>query len=63
MLEVYHRAIFFCASAYFQIKENKDLTEPGSEGFSQLQRLEDESYEKAKAVRRKILAEVCLWLS
>ncbi|PKS10728.1 hypothetical protein jhhlp_002485 [Lomentospora prolificans] len=57
ILEVQHRAVFFCANAYFQIKENKDFTEPDSEEFKRLQGLEDEAYETAKTIRRKILAE------
>ena len=57
-LEIQHRAVFFCANAYFQIKENKDLTEPDSDEYKQLQKLEEESYDRAKSIRREILLEV-----
>ncbi|RBR05424.1 hypothetical protein FVER53590_07844 [Fusarium verticillioides] len=56
-LEMYHRAVFFCANAYFQIRENPEMTEPESEEFSRIKRLEDEHYEEAKAIRREILQE------
>ncbi|KAG9506124.1 hypothetical protein J7337_003105 [Fusarium musae] len=56
-LEMYHRAVFFCANAYFQIRENPEMTEPESEEFSRIQKLEDEHYEEAKAIRREILQE------
>ncbi|RNJ53993.1 hypothetical protein D7B24_001018 [Verticillium nonalfalfae] len=56
-LEVQHRAIFFCANARFQIKSNRDFTEPDSAEFSALQKLEEEGYETAKGVRREILSE------
>ncbi|KAF5606885.1 rad8 and Rdh54p [Fusarium subglutinans] len=56
-LEMYHRAVFFCANAYFQIRENSEMTEPESEDFSRIKKLEDEHYEEAKAIRREILQE------
>ncbi|KAF5639145.1 rad8 and Rdh54p [Fusarium tjaetaba] len=56
-LEMYHRAVFFCANAYFQIRENPEMTEPESEEFSRIKKLEDEHYEEAKAIRREILQE------
>ncbi|KAF5540958.1 rad8 Rdh54p [Fusarium phyllophilum] len=56
-LEMYHRAVFFCANAYFQIRENPEMTEPESEDFLSIKRLEDEHYEEAKAIRREILQE------
>jgi E3 ubiquitin-protein ligase SHPRH len=52
--------VFFCANAYFQIRENKDMTEPDSEEFNRLKRCEDEGYDRAKAIRKEILAEVML---
>ncbi|KAL2760586.1 hypothetical protein ACRALDRAFT_1038464 [Sodiomyces alcalophilus JCM 7366] len=55
--EVQHKAVFFCANAYFQIKSDPDLTPPDSEKFKSLQRLEDEGYEAAKKIRREILSE------
>lgn len=57
-LEVQHKAAFFCANAYFQIKSDPNLTQPDSEEFKSLQRLEDEGYEAAKKIRREILSEV-----
>ncbi|KAH7489735.1 hypothetical protein FOMA001_g3497 [Fusarium oxysporum f. sp. matthiolae] len=56
-LEMYHRAVFFCANAYFQIRENPEMTEPESEEFLRIKKLEDEHYEEAKAIRREILQE------
>jgi E3 ubiquitin-protein ligase SHPRH len=56
-LEIWHKAVFFCANAFFQIRENPELTEPDSEEFNALKKLEDDTYEKAKAIRREILAE------
>ncbi|ROT43122.1 E3 ubiquitin-protein ligase [Sodiomyces alkalinus F11] len=55
--EVQHKAVFFCANAYFQITSDADLTRPDSEEFKSLQRLEDEGYEAAKRIRREILSE------
>ncbi|RYP77073.1 hypothetical protein DL771_001363 [Monosporascus sp. 5C6A] len=51
------RAVFFIASAYFQIKSNEDMTEPGSEDFQRLEKLEIEGYELAKQIRKEILQE------
>ncbi|RYO87109.1 hypothetical protein DL764_008905 [Monosporascus ibericus] len=51
------RAVFFIASAYFQIKSNEDMTEPGSEDFKRLEKLEIEGYELAKQIRKEILQE------
>ncbi|KAF5541231.1 rad8 Rdh54p [Fusarium mexicanum] len=56
-LEMYHRAVFFCANAYFQIRENSEMTEPESEDFLRIKKLEDEHYEEAKTIRREILQE------
>ncbi|KAF9775920.1 hypothetical protein IL306_005917 [Fusarium sp. DS 682] len=56
-LEMYHRAVFFCANAYFQIREDPKMTEPESEEFLRVKKLEDEGYEEAKAIRREILHE------
>ncbi|PTB62804.1 hypothetical protein BBK36DRAFT_1127991 [Trichoderma citrinoviride] len=54
-LELHHKAVFFCANAYFQIRDNPEMTAPGSEDFERLKKLEDDSYETAKMLRRKIL--------
>lgn len=56
-LELHHKAIFFCANAYYQIRDNPELTPPDSEEFQRLKKLEDEGYESAKLVRRKILGQ------
>lgn len=56
-LEVQHKAMFFVANAHFQIKTNQNLTEPDSEDFQRLEKLETEGYEQAKVVRREILEE------
>lgn len=54
-LELHHRAVFFCANAYYQIRENADMTVPESEEYRRLKQLEDNGYETAKAVRKEIL--------
>jgi len=56
-LELHHKAVFFCANAYFQIRDNAEMTEPESEEFARLKKLEDEGYDQAKALRREILRE------
>ncbi|GKT99342.1 rad8 protein and rdh54p [Fusarium langsethiae] len=56
-LEMEHKAVFFCANAYFQIRENPEMVEPGSEQFHQIKKLEDDGYEEAKVIRREILRE------
>ncbi|OHE95889.1 SNF2 family domain-containing protein [Colletotrichum orchidophilum] len=56
-LEVLHKATFFCANAFFQIKSNTDMTEPDSDDFKKYQQLEDDEYSKAQEVRREILSE------
>ncbi|KAF4455255.1 hypothetical protein F53441_2405 [Fusarium austroafricanum] len=56
-LEMDHKAVFFCANAYFQIREKVEMTEPDSEEFHRVKKLEDEGYEEAKVIRREILRE------
>lgn len=56
-LEIQHKAVFFCANALFQIRENPEFTEPDSEEFNTLKKLEDDAYEEAKAIRREILTD------
>ncbi|KAG6041448.1 hypothetical protein E4U39_006561 [Claviceps sp. Clav50 group G5] len=56
-LELHHRAVFFCANAAFQIKEDKEMTDPGSEEFQRLKKIEDEGYGTAKLLRQEILRE------
>ena len=55
-LEIEHMCTFFVANAYFQIKSNVNLTEPGSAAFKELEKLEESSYELAKLVRQEMLA-------
>lgn len=57
-LELHHKAVFFCANAHFQIRDNPEMTEPDSDEFERLKRLEEEGYEEAKAIRREILRQV-----
>ncbi|KAF6845403.1 SNF2 family domain-containing protein [Colletotrichum musicola] len=56
-LEILHKATFFCANAFFQIKSNTDLTQPESDDYKTLQKLEDDEYGKAQEIRREILSE------
>ncbi|KAJ6438662.1 Elongation factor Tu [Purpureocillium lavendulum] len=56
-LELHHKAVFFCANAYFQIRDNTEMTEPESDEFNRLKKLEDEGYDQAKVIRREILRE------
>ncbi|KAM0411735.1 hypothetical protein ACHAPD_009952 [Fusarium lateritium] len=56
-LEMEHKAVFFCANAYFQIRENPEMVEPDSERFHQMKKFEDDGYEEAKVIRREILRE------
>ncbi|KAJ4856313.1 ring finger domain-containing protein [Trichoderma breve] len=56
-LELHHKAVFFCANAYFQIRDNQEMTPPDSEEFQRLKKLEDDGYENAKMIRRKILGQ------
>lgn len=57
-LELQHVAVFFCANAHFQIKSNEEMTKPSSPEFDELEKIETEGYESAKALRREILQEV-----
>lgn len=56
-LEIQHKAIFFVANANFQIKSNREMTDPDSDEFHRLEKLETEGYDNAKVVRREILEE------
>lgn len=56
-LEIQHKAVFFCANAYYQIKSNEEMTDPDSDEFRQLEKLEVDGYEIAKKIRREILDE------
>lgn len=56
-LEVQHKALFFVANGNFQVKSNRDMTEPDSAEFHRLEKLETDGYDNAKVVRREILEE------
>jgi E3 ubiquitin-protein ligase SHPRH len=56
-LEIQHKAVFFCANAYFSIKSDAEQTPPESEEFQRLDKLETESYDSAKSIRKEILHE------
>ncbi|KAI0408187.1 SNF2 family N-terminal domain-containing protein [Xylaria palmicola] len=56
-LDIQHRAAFFIASAFFQIKSNPTLTKPDSDEFKRLEQLEVDGYETARKIRREILQE------
>ncbi|KAI0598064.1 SNF2 family N-terminal domain-containing protein [Biscogniauxia sp. FL1348] len=57
-LDIEHRAVFFIATAYYQIKSNKDMTQPGSEEFKRLEKLESDGYELAKQLRKEMLQDI-----
>jgi len=56
-LEIQHRAVFFCANAYFSIKSDESRTKPSSDEFMRLEKLEVEGYDLAKAIRKELLQE------
>lgn len=49
-----HMSTFFAANAYYQIKTNVELTEPGSVEFQEMEKLEEEFYEKARQIRKEV---------
>ncbi|KAI4599911.1 hypothetical protein KJ359_001647 [Pestalotiopsis sp. 9143b] len=56
-LDLKHRAVFFIASAYFQMKSNEEMTKLDSEEFRRLEELEVEGYKNANSIRQEILQE------
>ncbi|KAK4203745.1 putative SNF2 family helicase/ATPase [Triangularia verruculosa] len=56
-LEVQHAAVFFCGNAYFTIKTDEAMTVKDSDEFKELEKLEVESYDRAKEIRKEILQE------
>jgi E3 ubiquitin-protein ligase SHPRH len=54
-LELEHACQFFIGNMYYQIHSNPKLTQPESEEFTRLERLESASYEKAKQIRKELL--------
>lgn len=57
-LEIQHRAVFFCANGYFSIKSNAQVTEPDTEDFKRLEKMEVGAYDRAREIRKEILQEV-----
>ncbi|KAI0119201.1 SNF2 family N-terminal domain-containing protein [Daldinia grandis] len=57
MLDLHHRAVFFIASGYFQIKSDEQKTVPNSEEFKLLEEKEVSGYDAAKNIRKEILRE------
>ena len=57
ILEIEHMATFFIANAYFQIKSDETITPADSERFKELEKIESETYDTAKVLRREILTE------
>lgn len=57
-LEIQHVCYFFTATAYYQVKDKPELTEPGSDAWKELDKLESECYDEAKAIRKELLAAV-----
>lgn len=56
-LEVEHMCTFFVANAYYQIKIDTNLTQLNSVNYRDLDKLEEENYERAKLLRMELLAE------
>jgi E3 ubiquitin-protein ligase SHPRH len=54
-LELQHAAYFFVATAYFNIKDNAELTEKDSDEFKRLELEETSNYEEAKQIRKHLL--------
>lgn len=48
---------FFVANAYYQLKTDETRIKPESEEFSELQRKEEMTYERAKILRKELLRE------
>ncbi|KAI2623305.1 SNF2 family N-terminal domain-containing protein [Hypoxylon sp. NC1633] len=57
LLDYHHRAVFFIASGYYQIKTNVEKTLPNSREYETLGEKEEAGYEKAKSIRRELLQE------
>ena len=56
-IEIEHMCTFFVANAYYQIKTDETRTVPASAEFSELQRKEELTYERAKILRQELLRE------
>ncbi|KAK4230359.1 putative ATP-dependent helicase IRC20 [Podospora fimiseda] len=56
-LEIQHKAVFFCANAYFTMKSDSENVVPDSEEFKRLETLEVDGYDQAKVIRKEIFQE------
>ncbi|KAK3997482.1 putative ATP-dependent helicase IRC20 [Cladorrhinum sp. PSN332] len=56
-LEIQHKAVFFCANAYFTMKSESEKVTPDSGEFKRLEKLEVDGYDQAKAIRKEIFQE------
>ncbi|KAL1793081.1 hypothetical protein ACET3X_008063 [Alternaria dauci] len=56
-LELEHAAQFFTATAWHQIKEDPQLTEPDSDDWRKKEKHETDDYEAARIIRRELLKE------
>lgn len=56
-LEVEHMCTFFVANANYQIKTDVNLTQPGSSAFQDLDKIEQDTYDRAKVLRKELLME------
>lgn len=54
-LEILHKAVFFCANAYFQIKSDPTLYASNLAEFQALSKLEEEHYSEARQIRKELL--------
>ncbi|KAI1410942.1 hypothetical protein F5Y13DRAFT_67951 [Hypoxylon sp. FL1857] len=57
MLDVQHRAVFFMASAYYELKSDENKTAPDSNEFKALEEKEVSGYATAKNIRKEMLQE------
>ncbi|OTB05825.1 hypothetical protein M426DRAFT_319506 [Hypoxylon sp. CI-4A] len=55
MLDIHHRAIFFIASGYYQMKSSKEEANSDPNEVKALEEKEVADYEKAKNIRKEIL--------
>jgi E3 ubiquitin-protein ligase SHPRH len=57
-LQVQHILVFFIGNAYYQIKSDENSTKPDSVEFHELEKLETETYDAAKTIRKELLSEI-----
>ncbi|KAI1214915.1 SNF2 family N-terminal domain-containing protein [Annulohypoxylon truncatum] len=57
VLDILHRALFFIASGYYQLKADEEKVVPHSKEYEELESKEVAGYEAAKRVRQEILQE------